>query len=151
RLFLAIPMADIDCDIAGTPDNFDALAMLIGAYHRRPDEERTPEVRARHLHDQMIHACAARAHSQFPDIISIHLAAVGARQVAQVAIQVAYEKGELGELHREIERMRAKAGIDEDDDVDERKMPDGYTALAERSGELLSKIENMMVVDVLRR
>ncbi len=151
RLFLAIPKADIDRDIAATPDNFDSIWPLIQAYHRLPDGERTPEVHSRHLHTQMIHACSARAHPRFPDIISIHLAAVGAREVARLAVQIAYESGELGRLNRKIDRIRADAGVEDEEDWEGKEKPAGYEDLLERSGELLTKIESMMVVDVLRR
>ncbi|MDB5307652.1 MAG: hypothetical protein JWO38_1854 [Gemmataceae bacterium] len=150
RLFLAIAKAEIDRDIAETPDNFDSIWPHIQAYYRLPDEERTPEVHARHLHTQMIHACSARAYPQFPDIISIHLAAIGAREVAQVAVQIA-ESGELGRLNREIDRIREEAGVEDEEVWVGKEKPAGNDDLMERAGELLTTIESMMVVDVLRR
>ena len=95
------------------------------------------------------------AQPEFPKTVAIHLGSYGARTVAQVAIQIAYDSGKLGRLNRAIDQMREDAGIGEGEDFDceypivERRVE--YDALVEQCGELLTRIDDTMIVETLRR
>ena len=152
RIFTAIPKAQIDRDLAEAPDNFDSLWPLIRAHWKLSEDERTAAARAADLHNRLIHAYAASIHPELPDIIGFHFASLAAHQVAEAAKVLALHSGPLAEINREIDRLREDGGYDES----EEEWPNGeepaeHAQRMERCGETLNRIEQMMIVDTLRR
>ena len=152
RIFTAILKAQIDRDLAEAPDNFDPLWPLIRAYRNLPKEERTAAAGAADLHNRLVHAYAASIQPELPDIIGFHFASLAARQVAETAKILSLHSGTLGAINQEIDRLRVEGGYDEyDDEWPNGEEPAEHAQRMERCGEMLNRIEQMMIVDTLRR
>ena len=148
ELFQGISRKRIDRDLANA--NFDDFGPLARAFYATPFGQHTSQQYANYLHNQLVHAHAAMTCPQLPDVISIHLAAYG-REAAQVAVQIAYDSGELGKINRELGRMREQAGVDEEEEWEGKEKPEKYDELMDECCTMLSKISDMMIVNVLRR
>jgi hypothetical protein len=137
RLFHAIPKSRINRDLADASDNFGKYwDQMMGVFDLTKDAC-TAETYAENLHFAMLCAFAANAVSNAPNDIAYHLAGSSARGAAKVALQIAGRSGELGRLRGEME---ANAGD-----------PEYVEELKEKADEIVSRIEQMMVGDVLRR
>jgi hypothetical protein len=148
RLFHAIPKARISRDLADAADNFQKYWDRMMSVFDLTKDAYTPEIYAENLHSAMLCAFAANAVSDKPNDIAYHLAGVSARGAAQVAIQAAGKMGELGRLNAEIDRQAQEYGFAAGDDS---VKPEGFERLREQAEVIVSRIEKMMIGDVMRR
>ena len=154
RLFMAIPMERIEHDTAEVDtaeglERYEAARQLTLAFYRTEDKDRTAEQCAEHMHAEMVMGCIALTCPDINPAVAFHLIGTGARGVATTALFAAGKTGELGKLNREMDRIREASGVEDYDEQDD--LPEEYTRLSERAGELLGKIESMMVIDILKR
>src|SRR5205814_2297427 len=100
---------------------------------------------------EMVMGCIALALPPINQDMAFHLVGAGARGAARTALFAAGKTGELGKLNEEMDRIQEASGIEDLGELDEDDWPEGYLPLAVRAGELLGKIEKMMVIDILNR
>ncbi|MCE9565797.1 MAG: hypothetical protein K8U57_27550 [Planctomycetes bacterium] len=156
KLFMVIPRERIEEDTAGG-DVIDALVRYetarkqTVAFYETAEEDMTAERCAEFMHAEMVMGCLALTIPTIHPDVAFRLGGGGARGAAQTALFAAGKTGELGKLNEEMDRILAAAGIEDLHELDEDEWPEGYLPLAERAGELLGKIEKMMVIDILNR
>ena len=155
RLFMAIPRERIERDTAedDVPEalqRYEAARLRTVAFYDTEDEDRTAEQCAEFMHAELVMACIALTCTAIDTDVAFHLAGIGARGAATTALFAAGKTGELGKLNEQMDRIREADGRDFDE-LDENELPEGYLPLAEKAGELLGKIEKMMVIDILNR
>jgi hypothetical protein len=137
RLFHAIPRPRIQRDLADAADRFEKYWNAMMGVFDLPRDACTAETYAENLHHALLCAFAANAVSGTPNDIAYHLAGSSARGAAKVALQIARKTGELGRLHAEMDANAAD--------------PEYVEELKEKADGIASRIERMMVADVLRR
>ena len=151
RLFHAITQERIDSDLEDAPDNYTPMGELIQAHYKLGEEELTPELCADFLHNQLIQACAGMKHPLVDDRVAFHLVGIAARTAARVAVDTAAERGELGDLNKKMDAIRDAANDEYFDERHAEDQPKEYVELAERAGQWLGKIEDMMMIDILKK
>jgi hypothetical protein len=152
RLFMAIPPERIERDAAGSLLDYEAARLRTVAFYRTAEEDMTPGQCAEHLHAKMVMGCIALAHpGVIPAAVAFHLAGVGAREATEAAAFAARQKGELGRLDVELDRIIAAAGIKDLHEAGDDDLPPEYHPLAERAGEISLNAQAAVMVTVLNR
>src|SRR5262249_55119407 len=140
KLFHAIPRERIDRELDEAPGNYLDAANRICAYHDMSDEQRTPEACAEFLHDQFVHAYAAKKCPLVDDRIAFHLAGYAARTVGHTVVNAAWNKGELGKLNAKMDAVCEASGDEHFADRRPENQPKEYVEMAERAGDLIAGV-----------
>jgi hypothetical protein len=151
RLFMAIPTSRIEAELATGHDNYEPARQRLSAYYAIHNEDRTAQQCAEYMHNQMIQACAAVNHPNIHEDVAFHFVGVGTRIAAQTALFAAGTTGELGKLNQQMEQIRQASGEQDSDEMSEEDMPPEYVEMAEKARELLKRIEQMLMIDILKR
>lgn len=148
---LAMEPVEIDADLAKYQGRMSELIEDIRSLLHRPREQRTAEVEARIAHLRLIQAHEFCADETLPVEVRTFYAALGAEKVAQDAGIAAFEKGSLAQLSREMEEMKQRVELTDEEAWMRGEDSADYRRLAARQKETVERIEQTLIAFSLRR
>jgi hypothetical protein len=151
RIFFGIPQARIDRDLGGALLDVKRICEEIDAYCALAEQERTPELSARRYHNQFLQAHCMRKLPAICEAEALFHVASAAEDIVNDAAMNALEKGQIGELMRQMEEIERREGLKEREYWSIGEGPPDYQAANAQSDVLLEKIDEAVMPCVLRR
>lgn len=151
KAFFAIPKERIAHDLAHADANFDRLIQEIQASRAIPRKQRTPEIEAEEYHRQMLRGHALRSRPGLTEAQRLFFIVYPAEMIAENAMFAPHEQDRRAVLSQQMDAIKKREGLTEDQDYLIGEGPEDYQALSRESEELYDKVRDTVLVEVLRR
>lgn len=150
-ILFGLEKSTIDQDIRAAEIDLVGVANEISSLVGVPFDAKTPEIEARLAHLLMVQAYALCQRDGVPPEVKTFYAAFGAGGIVQDAESAAADKDTLARLSSEMEVIRRREGLSEDEFWMRNEGPADYEKLEDQYGQVLEKIEDTVFTFALRR